>query len=268
MNSVTARFIGLIAAVLLFLVSCHSSKKLSDPSPVLPSEESMEIDFSEIEDKQSGNSIASTESHFAAAAKAAKAIESILDLNVTIPRALVKLAKRHSPDYISDGEWEWNYSAEVDGDDLGVRVTAKTNLNNEVTWRFFVTNPKVIPPLEDALFFEGRFDFTGTSGKWMYYSLTAEDHEQVSLITWEKKENLESVDLEVTSDRNDNMGDIIEFDYDGIVKKAIYRDVSSGETAIISYNTKTKTGFIVAPGYNNGNRACWDENLKNISCPK
>ncbi|MBD3615298.1 MAG: hypothetical protein HUJ22_01905 [Gracilimonas sp.] len=228
----------------------------------------MKVDFSEIKDKQASNSTASGESNFAVATKAATVMKAILDLNVAIPRTLVKAAQRHNPEYISAGEWEWNYSTEAGGDNFGVRITAKTNPNNDVTWRFFVTNSATAPPLKDALFFEGRSDFLGTSGKWMYYNPTAEDYEQVSLITWERNENIESVDLEVTSDRNDNMGDIIEFNFDGTVKKAIYRDVSSGETAIISYNTEANTGSILAPGYNNGNRACWDETLKNISCPK
>ena len=75
-----------------------------------------------------------------------------------------------------------------------------------------------------------------------------------------------SLTLEVTSDRNSNLGDTIEYNFDGTVKTAVYTDVSSGDTITVEFNTETRVGFFISPDYNNGEKACWDEDLNNVSC--
>jgi len=36
--------------------------------------------------------------------------------------------------------------------------------------------------------------------------------------------------------------------------------------ADISWNVDTKTGSLVSPEYNNGDRACWDSTFRNTEC--
>ena len=72
--------------------------------------------------------------------------------------------------------------------------------------------------------------------------------------------------LEVTSDRNGNQGDYIDYTYQDSLKTAIYYDNSENEQTKIQFNVDTKAGYIISPDFNNGNKACWDENLQDVAC--
>jgi hypothetical protein len=132
----------------------------------------------------------------------------------------------------------------------------------EVTWNFYVTNSEL--GYDNQLFFTGTSDFDATSGSWTYFDL--ESGREVSAVTWQRTESETSVFLEVKSDRNDNLGDSISYEFDGTVKTIVFVDVSEDETTTISYNTETRTGFIISPNYNEGAKSCWDENLNNTTC--
>lgn len=264
MNSVPAKLTCIILSIFLITVSCDSTNSNNDTPPELPPEESMRADFSEMDNAESAKAKAAAEAHFNTALITAGVLKVILDVNLFVPRVLVNAAQEHDPEEISDGEWEWEYFTQANENNYGVRLTAETNGNSDVHWRFFVTNTAANPPLDNELFFEGTSDYEATSGTWTYYDPSS--GEQASLVTWSVGENEKSITLEVTSDRNDNLGDAIEYNFDGTVKTAVYTDASSGETTTINFNTETHTGFIISPDYNNGEKACWDEELNNIAC--
>ncbi|MBO6525309.1 MAG: hypothetical protein JJ971_15885 [Balneolaceae bacterium] len=226
----------------------------------------MSADFSEMENAENNKAkTVAAGSNFNTALVASGIAKIILEANLTIPKVLLNAAQQNDPDEIASSEWEWSYSTTAQGNSYGVRLTAATNSNSDVNWKFYVTNSAVNPPLSNALFFEGNSDFNATSGSWIYYDLSTGD--DVSMITWTKSENSASIDFEVTSGRNDNLGDTIKYNFDGTTKTLVYLDASSGEETTISFNTETKVGFIIAPNYNSGTKACWNENLENTACP-
>ena len=249
-------------AVLLVTVSCDNNNT-SEP-PKLPSETTMQADFSKMEQAQQSKSSSAAESNFTTALAATGIMKFILDVNLAIPKALVGAAQQYDPEEIADGEWEWSFSTQANQNEFAVRLTALTNGQSDVEWRFFVTSSAANPALENALFFQGNTNFEATSGTWTYFSPASGD--QVSTLEWNVEGNERILVLEVTSDRNDNLGDTIEYSFDGTVKTVVYTDVSENETTTIEFNTETKAGFIISPDYNNGERACWDENLNNVSC--
>ncbi|WP_142453172.1 hypothetical protein [Gracilimonas mengyeensis] len=204
------------------------------------------------------------ESNFATALVAAGVMKVILDVNLVIPRTLISAAQNHDPEKIANGEWEWEYSTTVNQNNFGVRLTAQANGDSDATWRFFVTNSAANPPLENSLLFEGEATYDAESGSWTYYEPSS--GEQVSVINWEVGEEERSLTLEVTSDRNDNFGDTIEYTVDGNIKTVIYTDASSGEISTLEFNSETHIGFIISPDYNNGEKSCWDEDLNNVAC--
>ena len=228
----------------------------------MPPVESMSVDISEMEMASSKAVAKSAESNFNTALVAAGVAKIILEANLAIPKALITAAQDETADAVNNTEWEWSFDTAANGQNFGVRLTANAESNDEVMWNFYVTNS--VLDLDDQIFFSGTSDYEATSGTWTYFNL--ETGREVSVVTWQRTEDSTSVTLDVESDRNNNLGDSISYEFDGTVKTVVFVDVSEDETTTISYNTETMTGFIISPNYNNGAKSCWDENLNNTTC--
>lgn len=252
----------LLLSVTLFLYSCNTSNSGNDIPPELPSTETMTVDMSEMESVSNKAPAKMAESNFNTALIAVGVAKIILEANLAIPKALVSAAQNATVESTGDAEWEWNYVTAANGQNFGVMLTASIDNSDKVNWNFYVTNSSL--GIEDVLFFTGTSDREGNSGTWTYFDLSTQS--EVSTIEWERTENEVSIRLDVESDRNDNLGDYITYDFDGTIKSVTFFDASENNTSIISFNTETSTGFIISPNYNEGAKSCWDENLNNIMC--
>ncbi|MEQ9309965.1 MAG: hypothetical protein RLN90_10985 [Balneolaceae bacterium] len=58
------------------------------------------------------------------------------------------------------------------------------------------------------------------------------------------------------SGRNDNLGDTIEYDFDGTSKTVVYYDASSAESTTVSFYTEKNAGFIISSNNINGEKSC------------
>ena len=264
------KYLTVVLLGVFFVTACkdNAAELSSDEPPQIPPAESMEMDFSTYENNQSqGNNIAAKNgTNFAQAAVRAIIMKAVVDVNLFIPRVLLEAASNNEAEFNDEGEWVWTYSKMADGETYEVRLIATRESDNEVNWQFFVTNSAL--NIDDKLFFSGTSNDDGTNGSWTYFNLqNSEEQEAVSEINWsvENEEDI-SLRLEVVSDRNNNLGDFIEYTFDGTVKNAIYFNAGENETTELEWNTETNAGFIIAPNYNNGTQACWDENFENTSC--
>lgn len=252
------------------LTSCKDdpSSISNDEPPQIPTAESMEMDFSTFD-----NSLGAKESvnnqngeNFAQAAFRALIAKAIVNVNLAIPKVLLEAASNSEAELNENEEWEWSYSRSAANQTYEVRLIASRNSGGDVNWEFFVTNPDL--NIENKLFFNGTSNSEGTQGVWTYYNLlnSAED-EAVSQISWtvDEEDNVE-LRLEVLSNRNDQEGSYIEYTFDGTIKNAIFYDASTDETTELQWNVETNAGYIIAPDYNNGEKACWDENFDDVSC--
>lgn len=252
----------MIMAVSLFTYSCDSNNSNGDMNPPeLPSVETMSFDFSEMQSSQS-KAKSGSRNNFQAGLYSAAYTKLILDVSLMVPKVLVAAAQNHDPEQISDNEWEWEYATQTDTSNFSVRLTAATSSNSDVTWNFFVTNSET--GFDNELLFVGNSDYEATSGTWTYYDV--QTGSEAFTVTWNRAENDETVTLEIKSDSHENDGDTIAYTFDGTVKTVVFTDSSSGETTTISFNTETHTGFVISPEYNNGEKACWDEDLNDITC--
>lgn len=253
---------SILLSVIFFLYSCNSADSTRNTPPELPSTETMTVDMSEMESVSNKVPAKVAESNFNTALLAVGVARIILEANLAIPKALVSAAQSATVEPTGDSEWEWRYVTAANGQNFEVRLTATVDDSDAVIWNFYVTNSSL--GLEDALFFTGTSGPEGNSGTWTYFDLNTQN--EVSTIEWMRSENDISIRLDVESDRNDNLGDYITYDFDGTVKSVTFFDASENATSIISFNTETNTGFIISPNYNEGAKSCWDENLNNIMC--
>lgn len=252
------------------VISCKNDPASlnDDEPPQIPAAESMKMDFSAFENNQNQKADVTRQSgnNFSQAVVRVFVIKTVTDINLAIPRALLEAASNAEAEFNDDGEWVWSFSKTTGSDTYEVRLVASRASEDGVGWQFFVTNSSL--NIDNKLFFSGSANAEGTEGTWIYYNLlNSEEEEAVSKITWRVNgEEDVTLRLEVISDHTNHAGDYVEYTFDGTVKNAVYFNADKGETTEIQWNIETNEGYIIAPGYNNGEKACWDSNFQDVAC--
>ena len=254
--------------LLLLITACSDNPSASNEEPPeLPPAQSMQADFTMFEQQQKTAQLQTQASdNFTRALGTAVVMKAVVDINLAIPRALLTAAANTEASLNEKEEWEWNYSKNADGQTYSVRLVASRDGSSDVNWNFYVTNTAA--GISDQLFFSGTTSADGRQGTWSYYDLQSLDaEEQVSEITWSIKGDEEvSLRLDVTSDRNENNGDFLEYKAENNIKSAAYYNADEDETTQLEWNAETKAGFIISHDYNEGQKACWDTNFQDIAC--
>ncbi|NGP77053.1 hypothetical protein G3570_10445 [Balneolaceae bacterium YR4-1] len=269
MLSTVQKFTLLIVIGAVLVTSCNDdpASLSNEQPPEIPPVESMSMDFSNFDGYQQNKEALSKEvnTNFAEAAIRAFVIKSVVDLNLAIPKALLAAASESEAEFNEEGEWVWNYTKNAGNQTYEVRLVASQQNENEINWQFFVTNSAL--NISDKLFFEGTTTAGGTQGTWTYYSLMSSSEEAVSVTNWSvSEEGNVDLRLEVVSDRYNNEGDFIEYSFDGTVKNVVFYNANEDSTTELQWNIETNVGYIIAPNYNNGEKACWNENFENVTC--
>lgn len=260
--------IYLVAASLLMISCQDSTNSLNEQPPQLPPVESMNMDFSAFDEDTGANLTAENESytHFLNASIRAMVMKAVVNSNLAIPKALLNAAENVEPELTDDGEWTWSYSNDANGNSFEVELVATSGNNGTVLWQMYVTNSAL--DIDDVLFFEGDVETDGSAGSWTYYALFGEEAgSAVSQTTWNAvSEDQIDLRLEVLTDRNNNLGDYIEYSFNSPVKIATYYNAGEDQTTKIEWNSESYEGYFIAPNYNNGEQACWDSNFQNVEC--
>ncbi|MDX1619256.1 MAG: hypothetical protein R3224_10765 [Balneolaceae bacterium] len=205
--------------------------------------------------------------HFLTAVGSASILRFIFAVNLAIPRTILGGASHIEPELNSDGEWEWTYSQSTQESSFEVRLVAIVSGGGEqINWEFYVTSEQ--HGMDNFLFFEGTTNSDASNGTWTSYDpSTPEQQSAVSQVDWNVvNEEDKQLSLEVLTDRNEHLGDTIDYTFDGTLKTAVFTDASEGTTVTLEWYPETHEGSITAPGYNNGEKACWDSELKNTAC--
>ena len=255
----------LLAAV--FIASCSDDPASADEEPPqMPPPQSMEMDFSAFNTQKVVQQKAKSAENFSRAAITALILKGVVDVNLAIPRVLLAAANNADANLNADGEWEWSFSKTARDTSFEVSLLASRTDQDSVNWELYVTNPSL--DLNNQLLFDGTTSADGTEGSWSYYNWkNSANQQQVSQVDWiVAAEDEVQLRLEVTSDRNGHQGDYIDYTYQDSLKTAIYYDNSENEQTEIQFNVDTKAGYIISPDFNNGNKACWDENLQDVAC--
>jgi hypothetical protein len=263
-------FVGTLA---LFAGCQDSTSGFEEEPPQLPPTESMEMSFSTFDSEEAqltGSSDFEAEnehfSHFSNAAIRVIVMKTVVDLNLAVPKVLLTAATQADPEFSEDNEWVWSYSSSHQNQNMEVRLAASEQSDGQVVWDFYVTNSSL--GLDNHLLFTGITSPDNRTGTWTYYRLFGEDSgEPISDLSWNiTDENQATLQLKVLSNRNGNLGDSINFEKNEPVKRAVYFNAEEDSTVEIEWNSDTNEGYLIAPDYNNGEKACWDSNFENTEC--
>lgn len=174
-------FILILSSV--FFTSCKKSK--GDP-PVLPSFETMIIDFSNFNTASKSADFVSAQkgtndSNWQFAALAATGWRLLINSTLIVPVTVFKLAADQDPAYLEEKTWQWVYTTTVTNITYSAKLVGKIE-DTQVVWKLYITKSG---EYTDFLWIEGTSKSDGTGGSWTinesYASPTA-----LLNITWTK----------------------------------------------------------------------------------
>lgn len=256
--------------VLALALMCSLAACSDDPTtpadgtpPPLPPVTTMSGDFSTF-GSPSGGSAAGP--HFNNAALRVFAAQVVTVVALAAPVATFAAAANNTPTFESDGLWHWRFTAVHGGETFTAHLSGNVQ-GSDVVWDMQVTAPSHDPPLQDFVWFGGQGRLDRTSGTWIFHDPAAPAASNDLLrIDWTHTSATDH-GWTATALGGDGVGDVLTADVDGDDRLLTYMDDSEGTTVEIYWNAADGSGYIIAPGYNGGVKACWDSNQDNVVCP-
>ena len=194
-------------------------------------------------------------------------------LNLTVastftPPTLALGAALHSEPVLGDDGWfTWTYAFDDQGHDVTLRLRGRIE-GATVLWRMLVTDPQASPPMQDFLWFSGETRLQNDRGFWVFNDRRDGDPVAVARIDWinasvrDRSLTFRNVDA-VSPDH----GDQLQYRVADALASITFRDESARMDYDITWNELDGTGSLRVPDYNDGERACWDEQQEDCVCP-
>ena len=147
-----------------FFTGCKKDK--GDP-PVLPPQESMNIDFSNFASAKKSGELLPTEkgtanSNWEYAATVAGVWKLIINTTLAVPVLAFKTAAEKTPVYISTKNWQWSFSVTNLSGTYKARLTGLIQ-STDVQWKMYITKEGT-DSFAEFLWFEGTSKIDGTGG--------------------------------------------------------------------------------------------------------
>jgi len=224
----------------------------------------MAVDFS-LFSSGGGGSEGTAGLHFANAAIRVFAAQVVTVVHLAVPSVVFGAAANSTPSF-EDGQWHWRYTASHLNQLWTAHLSGSVS-GSDVNWGMRITAPQYSPPLEDFLWFGGTSRVDGTSGTWRFYDPESASSSEVVRVDWTHISAVDhSATITVTGGTGDNVGDVLAARREGASHTLNWTDASEAQTVEIGWDHATGTGYIVAPGYNGGLKACWNANQEDVAC--
>ncbi len=257
MRVTTVRLTAMLMLMGILFVSCSDSNDVAGDPPVIPTSSTMDIDISDLQVQRKDVS-SQTDSASFRARFTATVLGGVLQVN-RIPAIILEAAKNAEPEYKGDGEWNWSFNLQQAG---GAALLIANTGREEVTWSLYFTFGQ--QTAQQFLYFSGTSTYNGKDGVWNIHNIETED--VVASSNWEITEDLTSLDMNFYENGSNTAHATISYEFDGTIKTITFFQAEENSTVIVEWNVETKVGFIIAPGFNNGEKACWDEQFQDIEC--
>lgn len=270
--------VALACIVAFGLLGCLGSE--AEEGPPLPPASSMKMDLSTFTTAQAAGALSpgkadgiGDKSNFNNAAGRVVWLNTAIVLALAPPATVFATAVSVDPVF-ENGDWIWDFSITNGANtyaallrgffDGGLKEGIHLNLEMKVT----CTACKV--PTDNYLWYTGRFNTDGNSGHWQFYNPEIVQEDQTFVKVEYEVTDEENKVLDFSNDRTDgheDAGDRIEYKRTGEMARVSFHDESEMLDYMVEWNLSTDAGYIEVPGYNNGERACWGTDRKNVDCP-
>ncbi len=277
------RYLACAAAILMTLgvlaLACDGGDE-KEEGPPLPSAGTMTFDISAFQTEQQNQAlepgkadgVPGEKANFNNAAFRVWWLNTSIAAHLAVPAAVLGAALYSGATW--DGVlWTWEFSVTANGQTYKAVLTGwfDNNLKEGVflNLSMAITCTACKTPLDDYVWYTGRFKADGGSGHWQFFSpeIATEDQSLVR-IDYEIVDE-EHKTLVFTNNRNDgheDAGDVITYSRDGDAALVSVHDESEALEYEARWSISTTAGSLTVPGYNNGEEACWDENHLNVAC--
>mgnify|MGYP001202534736 CR=1 FL=1 len=273
---------SLLGAALLALIfaACdgtgtNADLDVNDPPEVVPPE-AFELGtdlFSDSNaDAQNATKVGTGEhAHFANAAFRAWPVSFALKVNLAVPAAVTAAALQANP-VVEDGTWIWEATVDTTDHDHEMTFRLEGTPDGEtIFWRMNVTvpEPPLGEPLEDFELYTAETTLDGSSGTWtLYYPIEGEQTAVLNAEFTVTDDHAKEITFRVPDYGGEFAGQSVYYAVDGSTRTFEWTRIEEGVEKVVTvvWDAETKAGFIVAPGYNGGEKACWDADLVNTEC--
>lgn len=269
-------FKKLLAAALmvthLSLVSCNDNPSSSKQpqQPTVPPAASMTTDLGLfITPGGTPKTAHATQAgaNFINAAVRAAVINAAVVIGLSVPVAVFALAASQTPTLGTDGKYHWQYTATSGGNTFTADLAGSVDLRSqESVWEMRISSSN--PPLNNFLWYDGRAKLDNSSGYWDFYDPSQPSSSVKTIhLDWTYASNTNaSLAFAVVKEGVPEKGDELEYEVSGNIITITYEDASPQQTLVISWDRVLHPGYLIAPDYNNGAKACWDANLNDVAC--
>lgn len=266
MFSLKKKSLVVCALIPLFLFGCSETQTTPQASaPELPPAESMALDLSFF----SGNNApgvqdaaAQTKLNFLNAAVRAAFLNVAVVTILTPPHLAFAAAIHTIPSKQSDGSYLWIYTYSEDGMDYQIRLNGAPT-GDKIDWELSY----VLPGQSAEVWFYGQSHQENDEGYWIFKDPEAAGKPDVFRIDWNSMSATDAfLELENIHVGHEEEGDRLTYSVDGTDALIEFEDFSTSEVFDIQWNEATGAGSLKMPEYNNGERACWNENQEDVDC--
>ncbi|MFC1659906.1 hypothetical protein ACFL3S_00390 [Gemmatimonadota bacterium] len=264
---------ALALALLAALTACTSGSTSPidpGPPPELPPVTSMSGDFSlfdtpSAQHAELASKASMTSLNFGNAAIRVLAAQVVTVVGLAVPVATYAAAANSTPTLEDDNRWHWRFTTVQGGHTYSAHLSGAVQ-GSTVAWDMRITSPTHAPPLEEFVWYGGQGQLDRTSGTWTFYDpATPASSTAVLEIDWTHVSATEH-GWEATALAGQASGDVFTASVDGDDRMITYRDASEQAFMEIYWNAANGSGYLIAPHYNGGVKACWDANQQDAAC--
>ncbi len=254
-----------------FTTGCGKSPTGDDNTPpAVPPQGTMYVDFSFFKTNPTSHPIqpdaALTKFNFLTAFAVVTFFNAAVLVGLSIPAAATAAALSVEPTFESDGKFHWDFSYPETNPTLTLELTARVRPST-VEWEMHVTS--VTPVLNNFLWYDGVSALDGKSGTWQFYDLNQPNQSvETVFIEWEfVADNDRNLTFTNVHEGAQGFGDILQYQVADADVSMIFYQATNEDSVHVNWNMTTGEGFIIAPEYNGGQKACWDATQNDVACP-
>ena len=253
-----------IALLGLLLAGCDSTgDPESTPPPVIPAE-AFSLQTNLFNQNDGGKTSAGT--HFTAAALRVWPVSVIISANLIIPVAVTAAALQAEPE--RDGvTWTWTSTTVANGREVTFSL-AGTVQGPSIRWSMRVSYTDGTLTLDNFELYTAVTNLDSRTGQWqLFYLIDGERRNVLNADFAVPDETQARIVYSIPNTAERNAGDSVAYEVDGDERVFDWQQVEEALNHLVIWNAATQIGSITATNYNNGDKACWDENLDNVACP-
>lgn len=255
-----------LTAMVLAQIGCSQDSPFtpdnstSTQAPVLPDPQRLSVDLGFFAD---GKSADKSQNHFFNAYLRAVIVTAMTELVLAPPVAAFSVALHTPPSHQADGSWIWVYTHVQGQEEVQIRLHGLP-VDDSVQWSLYVSDNNPAHPIDNELWFDGSTANEGEQGSWTFYDFQLDGNPAVAELQWGYRDDGNFLSL--TALAGEDAGNMLTYFESAPLCSIEFQEAQDENPWYIRWNEDDGSGSLMVPGYNYGERACWDSNQQDTFC--